>query len=177
VPADPLCALLARVAHGDRAAFRSLYDAAAPHLMGVAMTLLRRRDLADDLLQDAFLAIWQKAGQFSDQRGTPMAWMAMIVRHRAIDRMRTAKRRPQETSSEEALAQTPAFAEPMAASDGRDVAKALAGLPDSQRRAVTLAFFEGLTHEELAGRLNAPLGTVKSWIRRGLLALKESLQS
>lgn len=173
---DPMGSLLARVAGGDRGAFRQLYDLAAPQLFGIALNILRRRDHAEDLLQDAFLAIWQKAAQFTPERGTPMGWMVMIVRYRAIDRMRLAKRRPQETDIERAPPSEPVLVEsPRDA--GRDVCHALATLPETHRRAVTLAFVEGLTHEELALRLNAPLGTVKSWVRRGLRAMKETLNT
>lgn len=174
---DPLIALLARTAQGDRSAFKQVYDAASAQLFGVALSLLRRRDQAEDLLQDAFLAIWQKASQYTPDRGSPLAWMAMIVRHRAIDRLRMAKRRPQETDIETSGAHACAADGPQPFLAGTDVLKALSGLPENHRTAVTLAFVEGLTHEELSLRLNAPLGTVKSWVRRGLLAMKESLKS
>lgn len=174
---DPLIGLLSRTAQGDRAAFKQIYDLASAQLFGVALSLLRRRDQAEDLLQDAFLAIWQKAPQYAPERGAPMAWMAMIVRHRAIDRLRLAKRRPQETDIDTAGAQDWDAENAHAAAAGHDVSKALATLPENHRTAVTLAFVEGLTHEELALRLKAPLGTVKSWVRRGLLAMKESLTS
>lgn len=174
--AEPhLSALLARVAEGDRVAFKRLYDVAAPQLFAVALGFLRRREQAEDLLQDAFLAIWQKAAQFAPDRGQPMAWMAMIVRHRAIDLLRKAHRRPQECALDAQAPETARAAEGALTDSGRDICKALANLPQAQRAAVTLAFVEGLTHEEMALRLDAPLGTVKSWVRRGLLALKESL--
>lgn len=167
--------LLTRAAAGDRSAFKDLYDLAAPQLFGIAMALLKRRDSAEDLVQDAFLAIWQRAAQFSPDRGTAMAWMVTIVRHRAIDRLRMDKRRPQETTIDVAApAEAFATTTPREAA-GRDVSQALAALPDTHRRAIMLAFVEGLTHEELAARLNAPLGTVKSWVRRGLQAMKETL--
>jgi RNA polymerase sigma-70 factor (ECF subfamily) len=174
---DPLTALMILTAQGDRAAFKQVYDTASAQLFGVALSLMRRRDQAEDLLQEAFLAIWQKASQYAPERGTPMAWMAMIVRHRAIDRMRMAKRRPQETGIEAAGAHVKADGDAHIKQACFDVSKALATLPENHRTAVTLAFVEGLTHEELALRLNAPLGTVKSWVRRGLLAMKESLNS
>lgn len=101
----------------------------------------------------------------------------MIVRHRAIDRLRMAKRRPQETEIDKTAAHEFESEHPHPAAGGHDVSKALAALPENHGTAVLLAFVEGLTHEELALRLNAPLGTVKSWVRRGLLAMKESLKS
>lgn len=176
-PPDLLIELLSRTGHGDRAAFKQLYNIAAPQLFGIALCLLRRRDHAEDLLQDAFLAIWQKASQYAIERGAPMAWMSMIVRHRAIDRLRMARRRPQETDIDGAGPLEHREDESAVSDSTRDVSKALATLPESQRAAVTLAFVEGLTHEELALRLKAPLGTVKSWVRRGLLAMKESLST
>jgi RNA polymerase sigma-70 factor (ECF subfamily) len=99
----------------------------------------------------------------------------MIVRHRAIDRMRSAQRRPQDNSADNVETLQMAADDPAPDRCGPDIAKALAGLSDNQRNAVVLAFYEGLTHDELAIRLGAPLGTVKSWVRRGLLALKESM--
>jgi RNA polymerase sigma-70 factor, ECF subfamily len=173
---DPLIGLLSRTAQGDRTAFKQVYDLASPQLLGVALSFMRRRDHAEDLLQDAFLAIWQKAPQYAPDRGAPMAWMAMIVRHRAIDRLRTQRRRPQEAQIDAPGAEE-GIDHGAHASDGHDVSRALAALPDNHRTAVMLAFVEGLTHEELSLRLNAPLGTVKSWIRRGLLAMKESLST
>lgn len=173
--ADPLADLLVKTAHGDRAAFKKVYEAAAPQLLGIALRLMRHRDQAEEVLQDSFLAIWQKAAQFADDRGSPMAWMATIVRHRAIDRLRASKRQPLQEALDEAQACETLCCVRAQAGSRLDVCDALATLPETYRQAVTLAVVEGLTHEELAIRLDAPLGTVKSWVRRGLLAMKESL--
>ncbi len=177
--------LLSKTAQGDRAAFRALYDATSAQLFGVALQFAKRRELAEDIAQDAYMAIWQKAAQYAPSRGTPLAWMCMIVRNRAIDRLRAQARRPQTQSLDDP--ETPG---PLAAAEATlankaasapncafDMDKALRALPLVQRQAVLLAFVEGLTHVELAERLNAPLGTVKSWVRRGLAALKEDLVS
>ncbi|MCC6919785.1 MAG: sigma-70 family RNA polymerase sigma factor [Alphaproteobacteria bacterium] len=183
--ADPLAALLAATATGDRAAFRSLYDMAAPGLLGIAIRILRSREPAEEALQEAFLAIWQRAGQFSPAKGAAYPWLAMLVRHRAIDKLRAGKRHVSSGSIDDVVDMDPErLASPWAPQpfarpdgDGRDLRICLSRLNENSRRAIALAFYEGLTHEELAERMGAPLGTVKTWVRRGLQALKECLES
>ncbi len=181
---DPLAALLEATAAGDRAAFRSLYDRVAPSLLGVALRILRSREAAEEALQESFLAIWQRAGQFSSAKGAAYPWLAMLVRHRAIDKARAGRRHVSSGSIDdfvdvdpERLA-SPWAPQPFARADGegRDLRVCLSRLNENSRRAIALAFYEGLTHEELAERLGAPLGTVKTWVRRGLQALKECLE-
>ena len=175
---DPLPRLLAATARGDRAAFRQLYQLSSPRLYAVALRLLRRKDLAEDALQESYVAIWRKAGQFRPERGEPLAWMGRIVRNRAIDRLRAE--RPQDRSeSIDAVAET-ALADPDFEANRPDRAgAALRGCLDKlkveQRRTIILAYYYGMTHDELAAQMNVPLGTVKSWIRRGLLQLKDQL--
>lgn len=169
---------LVAAASGDRVAFKRLYDAAAPKLYGVALRLLRRRDLAEDVLQDAFLAVWRNVERFDGARGPAFAWLAMIVRNKALDRMRRSARRPEISASDEAavaLAVAGCDALTRIDEDGRDVRRCYGLLPENIQTAIGLAFFEGLTHEELAERLRAPLGTVKGWVRKGLQLLKECL--
>lgn len=173
-----IAAALAGVARGDRAAFADLYRLAAPRLFGATLKLLRRRDAAEDVLQETFLAIWDKAGQYTPERGAPMAWMTMIARHRAIDRLRREARRPEDDidASETALAVVAGQGDVSLAPAGSDLRRCLAALDAGPREAILLAFEEGWTHEELAARLDRPVGTVKSWIRRGLQRLKECLE-
>lgn len=160
---DELSDLLLASAGGDRVAFRRLYDLTNGRLFGMAMLLLRRRDVAEDALQDAYLRIWSRARSFDPQRGAAWPWIIQIVRNAAVDRLRQDRRLLDDVSdhAETLIAATV----PVDAS--LDVARALGTLPDDQRSAVVLMYMHGLTCQEIAGHLGAPLGTVKSWIRRG----------
>lgn len=171
--------LLAAVAAGDRAAFFDLYQATAPKLFGLALRLMRRRDMAEEVLQESFVRIWTRAGDWDASRGSAMAWMARIVRNRAIDVMRHSVRAA-DFGSEIARDAAFSFLVPQPGEVCRDEASQLfaciEGLERNQRMAVLLAYYEGLTHEELADRMGAPLGTVKSWLRRGLIRLRDCLE-
>jgi RNA polymerase sigma-70 factor (ECF subfamily) len=172
---EHLLLALAATARGDRTAFAELYRLASPSLMAVALRVLGRRDAAEDVLQEAFLAIWDKAGLYRAERGAPLTWMAMVVRHRAIDRVRQERRRGEEVfASPDETADVPSLTE---AADGpmRDVVACLGRLAPEPRRAIWLALQHGYTHEEVAAHMKRPLGTVKSWIRRGMMDLKECL--
>ncbi|MCW5745760.1 MAG: sigma-70 family RNA polymerase sigma factor [Alphaproteobacteria bacterium] len=174
---DRLRRALAATARGERAAFADLYRAAAPTLMAVALRVLARRDAAEDVLQEAFLAIWDKAGLYQPERGAPLTWMAMVVRHRAIDRLRHERRRGEDAyASPDAAADVPSLTAP---ADGatRDVLACLGRLAPEPRQAIWLAVRHGFTHDEIAVRMDRPLGTVKSWIRRGMMELKECLDA
>jgi RNA polymerase sigma-70 factor (ECF subfamily) len=175
--ADELPKLLAAVATGDRAALRSVYERQSVRLFGVANAILRDRDVAADAVQDAFLKISRRAGQFDPARGSAEAWLAGIVRHAALDIIRARGREmPSDdpTLGDEAVA--PEAEERLAASaEGRRLRDCLAGLEPKNREGIILAFVHGLSHPQVAARLGLPLGTVKSWIRRGLLALRECL--
>jgi len=170
--------ILRRVAARDRAAFAELYDRTSAKLFGVALRILQRRDLAEDILQESFIAIWEHAGEYDPVRGSVMTWLMTIVRHRAIDqRRRRACVADSRNESEEALlglAAGPSDRADRGAELGA-LQRCLDGLEDQPRRAVLLAYAYGFTHEELAERLNAPAGTVKSWIRRSLERLKRCL--
>lgn len=169
--------LLAAVAAGDRAALRSLYERQSPRLFGVANAILRDRDLAADALQDAFLRIARRAGQFDPARGRAEAWLAAIVRHAALDIVRARGREvPNDDPllGDEAEA-AEAEARLIATAEGRRLRDCLATLETRNRAGIILAFVHGLSHPQIAHRLDLPLGTVKSWIRRGLMALRECL--
>jgi RNA polymerase sigma-70 factor, ECF subfamily len=178
----PLDVLLARVSTGDRRAFRRLYDITSRCLLGVAHGLLRDRDLAEDVLQDAFLKVWQRAGSFEAATARPMTWLISIVRNRAIDVLR-ARRAESESALpfDDDLLQLAADASsrPDVAWEERrtaaQVAQGLARLTAAQRQALTLAYHGGLTHAEIAATMGAPLGTAKAWVRRGLESLKARL--
>lgn len=166
---EALPTLLERTAQGDRAAFRALYDRTAPHLFGVALRITRNRETASDALQEAFLRIWRGAARFDATRGSADAWLAAIVRYRAIDVVRAQV--PTDEPSEADLPAWPAAD----AADAAALQRCLQELPPDRQRLVLLAFVEGFSHSELASRLEAPLGTVKSWIRRSLEMLRACL--
>ncbi|MHB1060099.1 MAG: sigma-70 family RNA polymerase sigma factor [Rhodanobacter sp.] len=174
-----LAALLRSCATGDRAALARLYESTAPQLFGLALRMVRRRDLAEEVLQDAYLAAWRHAASFDEGRGTAFAWLAAILRNRAIDLLR---RRGREAPLDpEAAAAVPDPAPgPLARAVESEAARALAAclgeLEDGPRRSLLLAYYDGLTYEQTASRLGAPVGTVKSWIRRSLQRLKSCLE-
>lgn len=171
--------LLSATAGGDKNAFRDLYQTVSPQLFGVALRILKRRDWAEDVLQESFTTIWQRAGDFRPELGNGRAWMTVILRNRALDRLRRI--RPVAEVSNEVLEQIPdesasPFEETLRGSDARRLHACLERLEATQKRAILAAYFDGFTHEELSQRLAAPMGTVKSWIRRGLLRLKGCLE-
>lgn len=181
--ADEDAALMLRMARGDREAFGQLYDRFSRPLHATARRILNDSKEAEDIVQDVFLALWEKAGAFAAERGTAFAWAVTLTRHRAIDRLRTRQRR------DGLLAQAaPADLGYDAAADAGDsadrlwlqekaraVRSAVARLPADQQTALELAFFSGLTQLQIAEKLQEPLGTVKARIRRGLLKLRDTL--
>jgi RNA polymerase sigma-70 factor (ECF subfamily) len=177
---NPLAELLAATAGGDRAAFHQLYHLSSPRLFGTALCLLRRRELAEEVVQEAFVSIWHKARQYRSERGNALAWMTRIVRNRAIDRLRAERREPHEVASldEVSEARLESVGAGVASRDHGEgsLRDCLEQLKNAQQDSIVLAYYYGLTHEELAARLDAPLGTVKSWVRRGLLQLKDCLE-
>ncbi len=169
----PLADLLAAVAAGDRA----VYEQHSVRLFGIANAILRDRDAAADALQDAFLKIGQRAGQFDATRGAAEAWLGGIVRHAALDLVRRRGREmPTDDPTLGDQAVEPEVLERIAASaEGRRLRDCLASLDERNRKGIVLAFVHGLSHAQVAARLDQPLGTVKAWIRRGLLQLRECL--
>ncbi len=180
---DPAAAaaLLARVAGRDAGAFAELYDRFAPVLAGVAGRILYDVRDVEDVLQDIFMQVWERAAVYEPALGSPLAWLVTLTRNRCLDRLRALQRRSraleQFTENSPAPAASPEAADAAAllAEDGLRVRAALAQLPAEQVQAIELAFFGGLTQTEIAGRLGEPLGTIKARIRRGLLKLRELL--
>jgi RNA polymerase sigma-70 factor (ECF subfamily) len=174
-------ALLVRCAAGDAAALETLYRRVAPILLAVLMRMLRKRDLAEDILQDVFVRIWQRAGQFDAIRGRPLAWLVSIARYRAIDMQRAT--RPLLALGEASLALEPQLrvsgpAETLEMQGGGSLLRrCLEQIAAPQRRCLVLAYQGGLTHSEIARAVGEPLGTVKSWVRRSLLSLRRCLES
>jgi RNA polymerase sigma-70 factor, ECF subfamily len=170
--ADPEAeALLRRTADGDRAALGQLYDRFASLANGLALRILRDVAEAEDVVQEVFLQVWRQADRFDAARGTPEAWICTIARSRALDRLRRRAARKEDAGPVEPF---PA-AEP-ATDDALAVRTAVAGLSEDQRRAVELAYYEGLTQTEIARRLGEPLGTIKTRIRTAMMRLREALQ-
>jgi RNA polymerase sigma-70 factor (ECF subfamily) len=165
---DSLADLLLATARGDRRAFARLYQLSASRLFPIALRILRQRGAAEEALQEGFLSIWRKAGHYRPDRGRALPWMATIVRHCAIDRLRVQSREPP-TVTEWG---DPAMPEAVPDHLARTVRGCLDRLSENYRRCILLVYYYGMTHEELARHLRAPLGTVKSWMRRGLLQLR-----
>lgn len=181
-PDDVLVDLLARSAGGDSVALRSLYEHAAPQLFPVLLRILHRTDLAEEALQEVFVSIWRNAAKFNVHRGHPMAWMIGIARYRAIDVRRQSRlesgAQELDDVADTLFADAPDLSTQAGlATDTQRVAECMRRLSERQHRCIQLAFLDGLSHEEISSKLASPLGTVKSWIRRGLQALKNCLMS
>ena len=142
-----LAAALARVASGDRAALRMVYQDTSAKLFGVCLRILNSRSEAEDVLQEVYVTVWRKAADFDSSRASPITWMVAIARNRAIDRLRASA-----------------------------VSRRMEPLEARHSGAIRAAFLDGATYEELAVRMSVPLGTMKSWIRRGLLKLRACLE-
>jgi RNA polymerase sigma-70 factor, ECF subfamily len=182
---DQLYHLLAAVGLQDRRAFRMLYDATAARLFGFALRVLHKEELAEEAVQDAFVAIWHAAGSYQPHLAAPLTWMATIVRNKALD----VRRRAQAAGAGEVaavhvdegaadlVADTDAGPYERAAlsRDARALADCMDTLAGRQRQAIGMAYLHELSHTDIAGRLGLPIGTVKTWIRRGLDRLRDCL--
>ncbi|HEX3799567.1 MAG TPA: sigma-70 family RNA polymerase sigma factor [Verrucomicrobiae bacterium] len=174
--------LLRRISDGDRAAFGEFYDLYSSLLFSVAVKILRDQKEAEDVLQDVFVQIWEKARSFDSRLGKPSSWAVTFVRNKSIDRIRASQRRSRLV--EDATAEiAPLQADAPTANDtvcGKEKAEvirsAVINLPTEQRQAIEMAFFSGLTQNEISERLREPLGTIKARIRRGMLKLREKLE-
>lgn len=165
VEAD-LATILEDVASGDRAALKQLYDRFGARLLGIASRILHEQALAEDALQEAFVKIWRNAGKFDRKRGSALGWVVTIVRRAALDlRPRAPTAEPVDIACEQ----------PETDMLHPGLTRALAALPETHRTALLLMYVHGLTHAELATAMAAPLGTVKSWVRRGAAALKDAV--
>lgn len=176
---DHLVELLSRVAERDRQAFTILYQATSLKLYGIVFRILKRRHLAEDILQDCYVKIWQRADDFDSSRGSAIAWMVTIARNRALDEVR---RRPQIISSESVAGfndivslEENADSAIQRDEEGRKLWHCLEGLEQDKRAMIILAYQEGCSREVLSQRFDKPVATVKTWLRRSLQALKECL--
>ncbi len=179
-----LARLLARITLRDEQAFRALYSATAGHLLGLAVGIMGSRERGEDVLQEAYMKVWHNAAQYKPGVAAPMTWLINIVRNQAIDRLRSGKAERAATVEldEEALA-LPDAAERQPQQllqqslERSHIDQCMAALSAAQRQALALAYYQGLVHSEIAQALNAPLGTVKAWVRRGMDRLKGCLES
>lgn len=165
-------------ASGDRMALRAIYEAEGARLLGIAFRMLKRRAAAEDVVQDTFLTLWEQARRFDGRPGHGRAWLTTLLRNRTLNVLRGEARldlvedfeplglHAAGESAEEAMTRL---------SDESALKRCLEGLEEARRRIILLAFTEGLSHGEIAARLGTPLGTVKSWVRRSLLTLKECM--
>jgi RNA polymerase sigma-70 factor (ECF subfamily) len=178
---------LARVALGDRAAFASLYRATSAHLFGVILRINPDRAQAEDILQEIFVNIWRAAQGFDVARSQPLTWLTSIARNRAIDSLRRRKTEISTVSTQRASDEDADLLDAMPSDDAgplelltraaqvRQIAHCMDQLSAEQKQCVALAYYQGLSHAEVAHNLAQPLGTVKSWVRRALIALKDCL--
>ena len=173
-------ALLGQVARGDDNAFEQLYRATSAKLFGICLRLVRERSDAEDVLQEVYASIWRKAAQYDARLASPISWLAMIAHNKAIDRLRADSHArnafPIEFAEDVTDGSANAHATAELAGDQRQLEGCLGELEAQRRTLIRTAFFEGLTYEELARRSGTPLGTVKSWIRRGLQQLRSCLE-
>jgi len=172
-----LVELLSKTASGDKAAFRALYAQAGPKLFAICLRMMKNRHEAEDVFQEAFVKIWERSHQYDAGKGQALAWLTTIARNCCLDRLRKPGRATlpfddavvdEIDARVQAIDQTPM---------GRDLQRCLEALREDYRRVIVLAYVSGMTHEELAGQLRRPMGTIKSWVRRGLEQLKGCLEA
>src|SRR5262245_20502310 len=172
-------ALLQACAGGDKAALHSLYKETAPQLFGLALRILRNRELAEEIVQDSFVLVWRNARTFDPGRGAAMAWLGRIVRNRCIDVIRQRGREtPLDPASIEGWEDPVSSPADLAAlsSDARRLHHCLEELEEAPRKVLKLVYYEGMTYDDVAAHLGVPLGTVKSWVRRSLIRLRGCLE-
>jgi RNA polymerase sigma factor (sigma-70 family) len=187
-----LSRLLARAGVGDRAAFATLYERTSPHLLAVVLRINRDRAQAEDIVQEVYVNVWRAASSFDAAQSQPLTWLTSIARNRAIDSLRRLQTQPRmraapasegRDSEDDDVYDTVADESPgpldllSRAAEARSLAACMDQLSPSQRQSVALAFFQGLSHAEVAIQMRQPLGTVKSWVRRSLATLKSCLDA
>jgi RNA polymerase sigma-70 factor, ECF subfamily len=180
--ASPDAALVKRLVQRDVSAFEELYERHSRMVYGLVLRIVQQASTAEEVVQDIFLQLWRNASQYDISRGPFLPWLLTLARNRALDQLRLKserqRRREEQTEELPPVVTAPDFEgsldEKRRATRVREL---IASLQPQQKRAIELAYFEGLSHSEIAAKLREPLGTVKSWIRNGLLKLKEGLQA
>ena len=180
VPPD--AALVHQLLKKDVRAFEEIYDRHSRAVYGLVLRILQQAGTAEEVVQDVFLQLWRNASRYDERRGPFVSWLLTLARNRALDtlRLKSERQRRREDQTEElpSIITTPAYEKDLDEKRRAERVRALmASLAPQQKRAIELAYFEGLSHTEIAATLREPLGTVKSWIRNGLLRLKEGLQA
>ncbi|MGV3650239.1 MAG: sigma-70 family RNA polymerase sigma factor [Devosia sp.] len=178
VTSDDLSQLLSRVALGDRAAFRRLYDLTGSKLFGVALRILRNRAEAEEALQEVYVKIWQRADRFAGGGASPISWLVAVMRNHCLDRLRV--RRPPAADVDAAYDLADEAPDPeraaIAGDDSVQIARCLGELEPARADAVRGAYLDGLSYEDLATRHGVPLNTMRTWLRRSLIRLRECLE-
>ena len=176
---DPISNLISRVALGDRAAFSALYEATSSKLFGICLRVLKDRGEAEDALQDIYIKIWQNASRFAVTDNSPMSWLAAIARNHAIDRLRA--RKPQTVELEEDIAGADEQPDPerlvISKATGQHIDRCLEELAADRAEAVRGAYLDGYSYQDLAERFNVPINTMRTWLRRSLIALRKCLKA
>jgi RNA polymerase sigma-70 factor (ECF subfamily) len=176
---DDISGLIERISLGDRNAFSRLYDLTSAKLFAICVRILKDRNEAEEALQEIYVKIWQRAQRFAAGQGSPMSWLSAIARHQAIDMIRA--RRPVSTSIDDVfdLADEAPGPETAAihASDGKRIDRCMQQLEADRAEAVRKAYVEGMSYQELADHYHVPVNTMRTWLRRSLLRLRECLQS
>jgi len=177
---NQLATLIAATARADQVAFAELYNLTKAKLFGIALALTRRRELAEDVLQDAYMRIWRHAGSYDPGRAAPITWMATIVHNLAIDVLRSQRMQP--TGGDDELAALPAegldvLDEMQMSGDRQRAFAALKSLDPTKRRLIVAAYVHGESRSELARRFDVPVGTIKSWLRRATLEVRARLDA
>lgn len=187
---EALAEAMSHAALGDRAAFATIYRLSSAHLFGVILRIQPDRALAEDILQDTFVNVWRAVGSYQPARAQPLTWLTSLARHRAIDSLRRGQTEPRTVSTARLDAEgedAPDLLEAVAsdgpgplellqrAADARSLTHCIGQLSREQQQCLALAFYQGQSHAEVARHLSQPLGTVKSWLRRALLAIQDCL--
>ncbi len=173
-----LMRLLQATARGDEHAFRQLYEKTSPTLLGLCIRMLKDRAKAEEVLQEAFVKIWHHAAEYHEERGKVSTWLTSIVRYRALDFLRAQPHLEQDGADlPDAASDEPGPLQWLVSGDEMNALQGcLEQLSGEQKQLIVLSFIEGLTHQQLTERLESPLGTIKSWIRRGLQSLRRCLE-
>jgi RNA polymerase sigma-70 factor (ECF subfamily) len=168
--------LILACATGDRLAFRRLYELSSSKVFGVLVAMLRDRETAADVAQEVYVSVWRNAGSFRPEAGSGLAWLMAITRNRAVDRLRAGRARGLSAPIDDFPGLAADLPPAEGAVDVLALRRALDTLRPEVRRTILLVFFRGYTHEEVARAMDVPLGTSKTWVRRGLIALRKALE-